>query len=179
MLGLRGAAGGGAAVGLLLCATAATIATAVALPEATTLLLVAGAAARLGRGRLSTSGTTRGGGHGAGSAPAQAGAAGAGGREEGGVGDGFLIMSKPGLLEHEHVVGAGERREDGGVGDVVHGAGEARLKPTKHGEDELAALDGVADGAEFCSLQLEALTVLRDGGVANCEGSYSHKHKPI
>jgi len=82
-----------------------------------------------------------------------------------GAGDGLLIAGQPRLLEDQNVVGAGERREDGGVGDVVHGAGEARLEPTKHGEDELAALDGMADGAEFCSLQLDALTVLRDGGV--------------
>ena len=101
-------------MGLLLRAAAAAVAAVVALPEATTLLFVAGAATKLGGGRLSTSGPTQGGGHGAGSAPARAGATGASGREEGGVGDGFLIMSKPGLLEHEHVVGAGERRKDGG-----------------------------------------------------------------
>jgi len=82
-----------------------------------------------------------------------------------GAGDGLLITGQPRLLEDQNVVGAGERREDGGVGDVVHGAGEARLEPTKHGEDELAALNGMADGAEFCSLQFDALTVLRDGGV--------------
>jgi len=31
------------------------------------------------------------------------------GREEGGVGDALLVMRRPGLLENEHVVGAGER----------------------------------------------------------------------
>ena len=79
-------------------------------------------------------------------------------------------MRQPGLLEDEHVVGAGERRKNGGVGDVVDGAGEARVQATQHGEDERTALDGVADSAEFNSLQLDALTVLRDGGVALLEG---------
>ena len=45
-----------------------------------------------------------------------------------------------------------------------------RIEPTKHGENEGATLDPVADGAEFSSLQLDALTVLRDGGVALHEG---------
>jgi len=61
-------------------------------------------------------------------------------------------------------------RENGGVGDVVDGAGEARVEPSEHGEDERTALDGVADSAEFSNLQLDALTVLRDGGVALLEG---------
>jgi hypothetical protein len=63
-------------------------------------------------------------------------------------------------------MGTGECRKHGGVADVVHSAGEARVKPTQHGENERAALHRVADGAEFNSLQLDALAVLRDGGVA-------------
>jgi hypothetical protein len=55
-------------------------------------------------------------------------------------------VSKLGLLEDEHVHGAGEHRKDGGVGDVVDGAGEVRVEATQHGEDERATLDRVADG---------------------------------
>ena len=64
-------------------------------------------------------------------------------------------MRQPGLLEDEHVMGAGERRSC----DVIDGAGEARVEPAEHGEDERAALDGVSDGAQFNNLQLDALAV--------------------
>jgi len=159
-----GRAGGGDG-GRLLGAAAA-----VAPARAAALLPVAGAAAGLGRRCCAAAGASRGGARGAGAAPARTGATRTSGGEEGGVGDALLVVRQPSLLEDEHVVGAGERRKNGGVGDVVDGAGEARVEPSEHGEDERTALDGVADSAEFSSLQLDALTVLRDGGVALLEG---------
>ena len=161
---------GRGASGRLLSAAATTVAATVAPARAAALLPVAGAAAGLGRRCCATARASRGGASGAGAAPARTGTTRTGRCEEGGVGNALLVVRQPCLLEDEHVVGVGEHRKNGGVGGVVDGAGEVRVEPSEHGEDERTALDGVADSAEFSSLQLDALTVLRDGGVALLEG---------
>jgi hypothetical protein len=81
---------------------------------ATAVFVSAAGAATVAAGVVAV--TTRGGRSSGGAAPAQAGAARASHGEEGGVGDGLLIIGQAELLENQHVVGSGERGKNSGVG---------------------------------------------------------------
>jgi hypothetical protein len=98
--------------------------------------------------------TTRGGRSSGGAAPAQAGVARASRGEEGGVGDGLLVVGQAELLENQHVVDSGEHGKNNEVGDVIGSVGEARVEAMQEGEDELRVLHEVDDVTEGDSLDV-------------------------
>jgi hypothetical protein len=72
----------------------------------------------------------------------------------------LVLVGEPKLLEGEHVAGAGEVREDRGIGDVVGGVGEVRIDAAEEVEDKLGVWDAMADIAEGIGDGFHLLAIL-------------------